>query len=725
MSLKEAVMCKRSICLAFLPVVLGLVLASTAQAKLIAWWKFDEGGGTTAFDSSGNNHHAEIKGTPLWVDGPSGFGGALDFTNTVGAEAESFDPTGGTGTFSLTFWSKWDGTGDIQHFLTKSAGWGSDTMMFQVENKGHWANVAEESRERLHLAYQSQPQAVMHKIPQNEWAHTALVFDGTHATGYLNGIDEVGPQPTGIGQPVDCPVLIGVAQPGTRVFQGVLDDMRLFDHVLSEDEILSIMAGGGDLKLSAYGPDPADGGLHVSTWVNLGWRSGPKAVSHDVYIGENYDDVNDATHDSAVFQGNQIENSLIAGFPGYPVSGGLVPGTTYYWRIDEVNEADPNSPWKGDIWSFSIPPKTAYDPDPADGAEFVDLEAILSWTGGYDAKMHTVFIGDNYDEVNNATSGMLVSKASYDPGTLEPEKIYYWRIDEFDGLTTHTGEVWAFTTPGAVGNPQPANGAVDVQVNSTLNWIAADNAASHELYFGTDANAVRNATTASLEYVGPRALGAVSYDPGGLEWAGSYAWRVDEVYPTGTVKGLVWTFTTADFILVDDFEAYNDIDPPDPASNTIYSNWIDGYQIPTNGALTSEELPPYAEQKVVHSGGQSMKYVYDTNLKICESTLTLIYPKNWTEGGVTKLSLWFRGAPVNGAERIFIALNGNAVVYHDDPAASQITGWNEWIIDLQKFADHGLNLANVNTITIGFGTKGTAAAGGTGTVYFDDIRLYR
>ncbi|MHC4146802.1 MAG: hypothetical protein ACYSUD_18770, partial [Planctomycetota bacterium] len=139
--------------------------------------------------------------------------------------------------------------------------------------------------------------------------------------------------------------------------------------------------------------------------------------------------------------------------------------------------------------------------------------------------------------------------------SLEGEKVYYWRVDEFDALETHKGEVWAFTTPGAVGNPQPANGAVDVQMIATLSWTAADNAASHELYFGADADAVTSATTASPEYVGPKALGAESHDPGGLAWDSSYAWRVDEVYPDGTVKGLVWSFATADFILVDDFES--------------------------------------------------------------------------------------------------------------------------------------------------------------------------
>ncbi len=72
---------------------------------------------------------------------------------------------------------------------------------------------------------------------------------------------------------------------------------------------------------------------------------------------------------------------------------------------------------------------------------------------------------------------------------------------------------------------------------------------------------------------------------------------------------------------------------------------------------------------------------------------------------------------------MFVALNGNAVVYHSDPAATQITGWNEWVIDLAEFA--GVDLANVSSITVGFGTKGSPAAGGAGTMHFDDIRLIR
>jgi len=103
--------------------------------------------------------------------------------------------------------------------------------------------------------------------------------------------------------------------------------------------------------------------------------------------------------------------------------------------------------------------------------------------------------------------------------------------------------------------------------------------------------------------------------------------------------------------------------------------------------------------------------------------MTLVFPRDWTAEGVTKLSLWYLGASTNSADKVYVALNGTSVVYHSDSAATKQLGWNEWVIDLTAFA--GVNLADVDTITIGVGTKGAPAAGGAGTMYFDDIRLTR
>jgi hypothetical protein len=118
-----------------------------------------------------------------------------------------------------------------------------------------------------------------------------------------------------------------------------------------------------------------------------------------------------------------------------------------------------------------------------------------------------------------------------------------------------------------------------------------------------------------------------------------------------------------------------------------------------------------------------MIYRYDNIGKTSEATLTLVWPRDWTDEGVTKLSLWFRGDSANSAEGISVTLNGTSVVYHDDSAATQKTGWNIWVVELDAFA--GVNLMNVNSITISVGPKPGAPAtpGGTGTLYFDDIRL--
>jgi hypothetical protein len=415
-------------------------------------------------------------------------------------------------------------------------------------------------------------------------------------------------------------------------------------------------------NFKARNPNPADGAIHPGTWISLSWKPGDFAVSHDVYIGEKFDDVNNATRDSDLFRGNQglgLE-FYIAGFPPYAYPDGLVNGTTYYWRIDEVNDADPNSPWKGDVWSFLVPPKTAYSPDPADNAEFVDLNVTLSWTPGFDAKIHYVVFGEDYDEVNNAEAGTPNGTTIYNPGPLQLAKTYYWRIDESDGIETHKGDVWSFTTVGAVSGPNPEDGAVDVKPSVVLGWVAGAVADSHEVYFGTDVDAVANARHASLEYKGPKALGEESYDPGKLMLNTTYFWRIDEVNatnPDSPWPGNVWTFTTGDYFLIDDFEAY------DANDNQIWFSWHDGLgagapgtpgSLPGNGtgsAVGDETTPSYTEETIIHGGNQSMPITFDNNkqgsAKYSEVTNTLTGQRDWTEESVVNLSLWFRGYPAS------------------------------------------------------------------------------
>jgi len=474
-------------------------------------------------------------------------------------------------------------------------------------------------------------------------------------------------------------------------------------------------------------PDPADGAVIRDIWVSLGWEPGDYAASHSIYIGENRDEVQAGTGDT--FRVTQTNTDYAIGFPGFPYPDGVIKGTTYYWRIEDI-EADGTTVHSGPVWSFMIAPKTAYNPIPTDGAEFVDPNVVLKWQPGFGAILHTMFFGDDYDTVKNAVAGIPLGTATYKPGTLESGKTFYWRVNEFHGFETLTGEVWSFTSPGAVGSPNPYNSAVNVKQTSILTWTANDNAASHQVYFGTDVDAVRNATSTSPEYKGSKNLGDEKYDPGLLEQDTAYYWRIDGVNnlnPNSPWKGNAWAFTTADFLVVDDIESYNNIDPPNPASNTIFGYWIDGYGTTTNGALVGNDFPPYTEGTTVHGGRQSMPYVYDITGKYAETTLTLDSPRDWTASDVKTLTIWFHGNIVNAAAPTYVAIANTtgaaAVVSHDDPAATQIHAWTQWDIPLQKFADMGINLTNVNTITIGIGNKANPP-GGTGTMYFDDIGLH-
>ncbi len=689
-------------------------------------------------------------------------------------------------------------------------------------------------------------------------------------------------------------------------------------------------------------PTPADGGLLEDVWVNLGWSPGLSAVSHDVYFGENFDDVAAGTGDT--FRGNQTSTMFIAGFAGFPYPEGLVPGVTYYWRIDEV-EPD-GAIVTGEVWSFLVPSKTAYNPNPPDGGKYVDPDVELSWTAGYGAKLHTVYFGDNLDDVNNATGGLPQAALSYTPGTLESGKTYYWRVDEFDVVATHKGDVWSFKTlplititdPNLIGwwtfdagtgdtaidfsghgndgkfggdpqwvegviggaldldgddyvaidgvfdditstnislsawvkttqsgegnvfaanaggshplmfgvkgggqpyvndgsdtyfppaindnqwhmityvrsgsrgyiyvdgalqgrysalfdlsgvdrwsigqewdsgpsdfysglvddarfykvpltaeqvkelmrgdpllawNPSPENNStVDIdEAKQPLSWSPGDAASEHDVYFGTDKDAVDIADASDTTGIYRGRQGTTSYNvTEALEWgSGPYYWRIDENNTDGTIStGRIWNFSIADYLIVDDFEDY------DTGENQIWYAWEDGlgYGIPgtppysagngTGSAVGDETTYSYTEETIVHGGNQAMPIYYDNNqqakLKYSEVEKTLSSLRDWTREGIGVLTIWFRGNSDNAAEALYVALNGNAIVTHDNPNAAQVETWTRWNIELQAFADQGVNLASVDTIAIGLGNKNNPLAGGSGTIYIDDIRLYR
>ncbi|MHC4528193.1 MAG: LamG-like jellyroll fold domain-containing protein, partial [Planctomycetota bacterium] len=213
--------------------------------------------------------------------------------------------------------------------------------------------------------------------------------------------------------------------------------------------ILYVASGG-----MASCPDPADGAENVCPGVELTWNPGSHPAYHDVYLGTSLDDVNEASTSDT----RGVYMSRLPGEDTNYAPVGLELGQTYYWRIDEVNDACSPYLWKGTVWSLTTNDGTAFNPNPQDGSVFIPLDANLSWTPGCLAMWNDVYFGTSFNDVNDANSslpaGTSVYKGRYaadaneydDPASLAKGTLYYWRIDSIGDTNSWKGQVWSFRT---------------------------------------------------------------------------------------------------------------------------------------------------------------------------------------------------------------------------------------------------------------------------------------
>lgn len=281
--------------------------------------------------------------------------------------------------------------------------------------------------------------------------------------------------------------------------------------------------------------------------------------------------------------------------------------------------------------------------------------------------------------------------------------------------------------------PNPGNGSVDVSIDSALSWTPGKFAATQDVYLDTDVNDVNNVDKTNLASY-PNVMFAnvadSNYVPGLLDFNTAYHWRVDtvnDVHPDSPWKGKVWSFTTGNYIVLEDFESYTNF-----PLNEIWNTWSDGYveppAIPTNGGIIGYPNPSdpdwenYVETEIVYSGNQSAPLLYDNSVasysEVTLSTDNLTIGQDWTINGVNVLRLWFYGDPNNAAtEQLYVKLNNSKILINEIDLTD--ASWQNVDINLSDF---GINLASVTQIAIGL--ERTGATGGSGMLLMEDIRLY-
>jgi len=522
--------------------------------------------------------------------------------------------------------------------------------------------------------------------------------------------------------------LVGPRQPSTMYYYGVplepgttyywrVDEVDL-DGTTHEGDVWSFSVA----PLTAYAPEPKDGAKWIEfDGVTLDWLPGRDASKHDIYF---------SADEAAVAEGSADVLLASQTVPTYDV-GALEPDTVYYWRVDEHIVGGGLE--TGAVWSFrtlgdgggirgfyyanmnlmGLPVLNRIDPqidfdwaDDVPEASLPNDNFSVRWVGEIEVPFTETytFYANTEDGVRLWVDDVQImdlwqnrrspteAKASIDlvGGQRYPIIMEFYDAGgvavaqlSWESLSTPKELIpqGAYSAPLRASSPTPAGGAVDVTQAPMLSWNAGEKAVQHQVYFGDDRDAVAVADTSTVGiYQGQQTLDATSFNPGALEWGKTYYWRVDEVNNADAESpwiGSVWSFTTADFIVLDNFESYTN-----EVGQRVFQIWVDGlgYNEPAPGApgngtgaivghdIWSADSLHYngtiMERDDPHGGNQAMPLYYGNTETpyYSEARRTYTMAQDWTQNGVDTLQLYFKGRPVGfvqpGADSMIVSASG-------------------------------------------------------------------
>jgi hypothetical protein len=422
-------MWKRCTCYVLLMESLVMILGSAAygafdpltEPSLIGWWKCDEGADEIVADSSPNkNDGTFVNGPVAWTTGASGSAISLSGDTVVEVPPVNLTLTQAT----MVGWVLPNGTqSDWASIIMHRPTAHGFNLLASRQLAYHWNDDSASWSYRGTAYYAA-----------DEWTHCALTVEPTKATFYVNGVAICSNMLNHAPAQWNSPLWFGGDRTytGSRHLRGALDDIMFFSRALTAAEIKSLVPP----KLKARKPNPADKTIGVATPL-LQWTAGDTALFHNVYLGTSPD----------LTEADLVSNRQP--FAMYYAVAGLQPGTTYYWRVDEI-EADATTIHTGDVWSFMAQDVKAYYPAPVDGTVGVAVAPVLTWMPGQAATKHHLYLGTSADAVGQAaadTDKGELTDATFTPGTLDSMTAYYWRVDEVVvGGAVKEGPVWSFTT---------------------------------------------------------------------------------------------------------------------------------------------------------------------------------------------------------------------------------------------------------------------------------------
>jgi len=786
-------MCQRLTKLLGVFMMLGL-LVGHANADLVGNWKFDDGAGNIAIDKSGNANNGTLIGGPTWIAGTIG-SGALSFDGVDDTVEVPHHPVLDMGE-SITI-AAWINLDDASTYYFIAAKGPSGTAGDNYPGNFEFRTTPNAQLEFMHQTGEGTTLSSYisdSTVTAGQWVHVAATLvEGGAVEFYIDG------QPAGsaaqsgeFGILNEEPIRVATRKDNYSFLGGAIDDLQIYNHALTAEEIQTAMNGLAFEQAVVDSPD--DGAVDVLRNVRLTWTPGIFAVTHDVYVGESFEEVETATVPTA------------SGLTGTSYDlGRLDFGKTVFWRVDEVNGTPDKTAFKGDVWRFEVEPyaikigteaitvsASSVDNETTDPNRTIDgsgldnpndrnalhsvevedvmwmsasgdmspwlmyefdtvqkLAEMLIWNSNHssesvigwgikDVDIQVSMDGIDWTSVPDVGpitrgSGLVPTEAqAIDLGLTVARYVKINILSNWGGVLPQYGvaEVQFYTLPTQAREPIPASGSTDVLPNSVVAWRAGREAGQHTVSVSTDMNALADDTASSVSSP-TNSLDLTSLD---LELGQTYYWCVDEVNDAEVPSvwtGPVWTLSTPEALIVDDFESYSNTSPDRP-----FQTWIDGVgftnPVPGNpgngtGAAIGHDVwsvgSPHFDGTIMETSitvpgsSQAMPFNYtNTGGVASETQRTFTVPQDWTVGGIKSLSLFFRGASDNNGGQLYIKINNTKISYDVDPVNLSRAIWHPWTIDLSTV---GEDLSHVSSLAIGID-----GAGATGIVYIDDIRLY-
>ncbi len=690
-----------------------------ADPNLVGWWKLDEVSGPTVVDWSGHNNHGALRGGPQRVAGYDGgalkFNGSSDYVEVP--HSDTLIPTSGKATVSV--WINAE-----RHTGPGGATWQG---VFAKGGAPRLYNLFTEASGVLHFstgasgAYTGS--LCTGKVPLNEWVHVAAVVDGKHIY-YLNG-EPAGEGGQGATVPTGGTAALTIGKTDeANYFLGMIDDVRLYNTALTQEQIKAAMRGD---PLLAWGAQPADGStVDVRAAASLAWQPGNTADKHDVYFGKDAGAVTDADACSPEYKGRQAD-------PSYSVDG-LVEfgGGTYFWRIDEV-EAGAKAIHKGHVWAFTVADYLIVDGFESYTDNNIDLEAIFqTWIDGWG---YTTPAPGGKGNDTGSTVGY--GEAPFDEHTIvhggrQSMPLEYNNIGQ--PYYSETDRTWT------VGQDLTLNGMDTLSLwfrGQPIKFVDKGNNAFTVSASGGDIYG----TADDFRFVYKR-----------LSGNGSITTRVESIGNSdGYAKAGVMVRATLD---ADSMYALVALSPANgttfeyrPAASANAASgaaWTGGttkapywLRLTRTGNALKAETSPDGKTWTVSGADQTITMASNVYIGLCvtshnaAASTTAEFSDTAATGGVSGewQQVWIGDDPdlANTPANLYVAItdssNKTAVVNKPDLNAVLTTIWTEWQIPLSQFT--GANPRTMKKMVIGVGDRKATAPGGTGKLYIDDIRVIK